>query len=173
MSAYRFQVEASLALYRGERDSERTSRQTKDSIKSVRTCASRLRKELEKLLKDPVFFSAGQPPWHSRPRLSVDDFQPLLNQLEKLQLRMNEAQERTRMRPGRKSTGAIDRLVQSLNWLQARVTGDNTIRSGKASDVSRSAEFIHLCCGTVGLTKGQIDRALSRNVSEYHETLTD
>ena len=75
------------------------------------------------------------------------------------------------MGPGRKSLQPIDGLVQFLNWIQVESSGENVRYSGKDSDRARASKFVHLCCETVGLSKGQIDRALKRNAAEYHRAL--
>jgi hypothetical protein len=75
------------------------------------------------------------------------------------------------MKSGRKSIEPIDGLVQFLNWLQVESSGENVQHSGKDSDRAKASKFVHLCCETVDLSKGQIDRALKRNAAAYHRAL--
>jgi hypothetical protein len=75
------------------------------------------------------------------------------------------------MRPGRKSTTLADRLVLMLNSVLAESSGNNVVRSTKLSAKARSSEFVRFCCKKVGLSDGQIDRAMKRNIADYHRTL--
>jgi hypothetical protein len=84
---------------------------------------------------------------------------------------MTSAESRMSMRPGRKSVAPIGYLVTQLNWLQNAFTRDNVMRSNKRTEKARGSEFIHLCCQKVGVSKGQVDRALRRNISQFHMTL--
>ena len=77
------------------------------------------------------------------------------------------------MRSGRKIIVLVDNLVESLNWIQADVTIDNVINSNKDARARKAigANFIALCCEKVGLSTGQIKRAIKRNVAKFHRAL--
>jgi hypothetical protein len=144
---------------------------TKRSIAKIRRYATKLCNEVETLLVDRVFYVAGQPFWSSRARPKRGDFDKLFSALSDLQSAMETAQSRTTMQPGRKSVQPIDNLLKFLNWIQAEASDDNVQRSAKDSDRSNSTRFVHLCCKKVGLTKGQVERALRRNISEFHAAI--
>ena len=168
MNSSRRQVEEHLTRYVRHRQSLWTSLQTKRSIKKIENYATKLRTELEALLTDQVFFSASLP-YGSASDLG-EIIRSQLKKLASLQYDMSSAENRLSMRPGRKRL-PVDFLVMHLNWIQNAVTKDNVIRSNKRADKARSSTFIHLCCRKVGLSKGQVDRALRRNISYFHKNL--
>jgi hypothetical protein len=164
-------VEVYLAQFKSEREASRTSLATKRSISKLRRYATKLNAELNRLLADPVFYSAGQPSWSSKPRPKKSDFNALIAELDNVQKILEAAQARLAMSPGRKSTRPIDGLVSQLNWMLAKSGKDNVIRSNKRSASAQSSDFIRFCCKKVGLSDGQIDRAIKRNIAEYHRAL--
>ena len=95
-----------------------------------------------------------------------------LRSLDRVQREMDSAEGLTSQRPGRKSTAPIDFLVTNLNWIQNDATRDNVIRSNKKTEKTKGREFIRQCCKKVGLSEGQIDRALKRNISKFHNMLS-
>jgi hypothetical protein len=176
----RFQIGGALAFYKSERAaSTAASRTTKRSVGKIRQYATKLHDELYRILDDPIFFVAGQPYWSSRPRLKKADFEELLSNVDQLQSIMETAQSRMQMPPGRKSTQAIDRLVQTLSAIQAEVSQDNTQRSSKKPDKTQrrrsanSTAFVVLCAEKVGLTEPQIQRSLKRTIARFHDSLTN
>jgi hypothetical protein len=176
----RLQVGAALAIYESERAaSKAASLETKRSVDKVRRYAAKLDDELRKILADPILYVADQPYWSSRPRLTKADFAELFSNLDQLQSIMETAQSRMEMSPGRKSTQAIDVLVQTLNSIQAEVSRDNVQRSTKSSEAAHSKrpakinKFVILCGKKVGLTPPQIQRALKRTIASFHDILTN
>lgn len=167
----RLDIEVWLAVFTSERASSKTSLQTKRRIAKLRRYATKLETELHQLLEDPIFYSAGRPSWSALPRPAKDDFHLLFAQLETLQAVLEVAQTRTSMKPGRKAIEPIDGLVKQLNWVLTDIGRSQVIRSGKDSGKAESSKFIRFCCRKVGLSDGQIDRALRRNVAEYHRGL--
>jgi hypothetical protein len=171
VNSRRQQVEEHLARYLRHRESLWTSLKTKRSVKKIDNYATKLRTELEALLIDPAFFSAGRPLGLTSDPVQI--IRPLLKNLDWLQHDMRSAEGRLSMGPGRKKL-PVDFLVMNLNWIQNTVTNDNVIRSNKRrSDKALGSAFIHMCCQKVGLSKGQIDRALRRNISYFHKSLGD
>jgi hypothetical protein len=174
----RIQIGAALAFYKSQRlASTAAPLKTKRSIDKVRRYATKLESELRGILADPSFFQAGQPHWSPRPRPRKVDFEVLFSNLDQLQLTMDTAQSRMKMSPGRKSMQAIDFLIQALGSIQAQKSRDFVQRSTKdankkwSSGFARSTRFVTLCGNKVGLTPGQIERALKRSIAKYHDTL--
>jgi len=163
-------IDVALTIYRSEYETLYTSLDTKRSIAKVHNYATKLFAELKKLLDDPIFFTADQPHWRSRPRPATQDFETLFEQLRKLQSTLKTAESRTRPGPGRKSVQPMDRLVEQLNWIQAEFSQDAVTHSRKKTE-GNPAEFIRLCCRTVGLTDGQIDRAIKRYAARRHRNI--
>jgi hypothetical protein len=168
MDSKRREVEARLNLFLKYRQSLWTSLRTKRSIKKVKNYATKLKAELKYLTADPVYLSAGL----ALGSPSSNDFSILLRALNDVQREMESAESRTSMKAGRKSTSPVDFLVSFLNWVQNDATRDNVIRSNKRTERASGSEFIHLCCRKVGLSKGQTDRALKRNISKFHSMLS-
>lgn len=161
-------VEAQLNFFLKYRNSLWTALWTKRAVKRIKGYVPKLRRDVAGLIDDPVFLSAGLP----MGRVADYDFGPLLRNLERLQDEMDSTESRTLMMPGRKSVAPIDFLVAFLNWIQNDVTRDNVIRSNKRTEKASASTFIHLCCQKVGLSKGQVDRSLKRNISKFHNLLS-
>jgi hypothetical protein len=168
MDSKRREVEGQLNFFLKYRQSLWTSLRTKRSIKKVKNYATKLQTELEYLTNDPVYLSAGR----SMGSPSNRDFSSLLSALDNVQREMESTESRTSMKPGRKSAGPVDFLVTHLNWIQNVATRDNVIRSKKKTEKASGSNFIYLCCQKVGLSKGQVDRALMRNISKFHSMLS-
>jgi hypothetical protein len=176
----RTRIGAALAFYEsGRAASKAASLKTKRSIDKVRRYAAKVDDELRQILADPTFYVAGQPYWSSRQRPNKADFTELFSNLKQLQSTMKMAQSRMAMSPGRKSTQAIDNLVQQLNYIQAEVSRDTVQRSTKDSEAAKSKrpakvnKYVILCGKKVGLTSPQIQRALKRTIAIFHDTLTN
>jgi hypothetical protein len=171
----RFRIGAAIAHYRSEKAAERTSLTTKRSVKKIRDYATKLGREIHKLLHDPIFFTAGLPHWSSTPKPQASDFDQLRANLEQLQAEMEKTQSRMQMTPGRKSTRLLEGLVKRLNWIQADATEDNVKRSTKILGDRPFNKYINLCCHIAdpALTPAQIDRALRKQISEFHDILSN
>jgi hypothetical protein len=93
----RLRIGIAIAWYRSEKAAQKTSLNTKRSVKKVRDYATKLDQQLKDLLKDPIFFSAGLPYWSPTPKPQSSDFAQLFDSLEQLQSLMEETQSRMRM----------------------------------------------------------------------------
>jgi hypothetical protein len=169
----RWKIGAAIAHYRSEKAAEKTSLTTKRSVNRIRNYATKLDRELCRLLDDSIFFSAGLPHWSSTPKPQTSDFDQLFDNLKQLQSVMEKTQSRMEMKPGRKSTRLLEGLVKRLNWIQAEVSGDNVTRSTKTLGGRAHNQYIDLCCQLADrdLTPAQIDRALSEQIAEFHDIL--
>jgi hypothetical protein len=159
----RREVEANLNFFLKYRKSLWTASSTKRSIKKIQNYTAKLQRELEGLIVDPVFLSAGLP--HGR---ISDNGRALLRSLEHIQSEMEGAEGRLSMRPGRKSVSPTDFLVTFLNWIQRETTRKEVVRSNKRTEKASAGIFIKLCCQKVGLSEGQVERSLKRNIATSH-----
>jgi hypothetical protein len=160
----RREVEAQLNYFLKYRKSLWTALPTKRSIKKIQNYTAKLQRELEGLIDDPVFLSAGLP--HGR--ISDNGIRALLRSLEHIQSEMEGAEGRLSMRRGRKSVSPTDFLVTFLNWIQREATRKEVVRSNKRTEKASAGIFIKLCCQKVGLSKGQVERSLKRSIARSH-----
>jgi hypothetical protein len=160
----RREVEAQLNYFLKYRKSLWTASSTKRSIKKIQNYTAKLQRELEGLIVDPVFLSAGLP--HGR--ISDNGIRPLLRSLEHIQSEMEGAEGRLSMRPGRKSVSPTVFLVTFLNWIQREATRKEVVRSNKRTEKASAGIFIKLCCQKVGLSEGQVERSLKRSIATSH-----
>jgi len=157
-------VEAKLNYFLRYRESLWTALPTKRSIKKIQNYATKLRHELEGLMDDPVFLSAGLP--HGR--ISDGEIPKFLRDLKHIQTEMDGAEGRLSMKPGRKSVRPTDFLITFLNWIQRGLTRKEVVRSNKHTEKASAVVFIKLCCRKVGLTEGQVERSLKRTIAITH-----
>lgn len=157
-------VEAHLNYFLRYRGSLWTALPTKRSIKKTLNYITKLKHELDALIDDPVYLSAGLPHgWISDSKIPI-----FLRKLKDIQSEMEFAEGRLSMGPGRKSIGPTDFLVAFLNWIQREVTRREVVRSNKRTEKASAVEFIKLCCKKVGLSERQVERSLKRTIATTH-----
>jgi hypothetical protein len=160
----RLDVESHLNYFLKYRKSLWTARKTKRSVNKIQSYAIKLERELELLIEDPIFLTAGL----AHGRISDLRIHPLLPSLEQLQREMEGAEGRLSMRPGRKSVKPTDFLITFLNQIQHEATREQVARSNKRTNEAKVRTFIEVCCRKVGLSKGQVDRSLKRTITISH-----
>jgi hypothetical protein len=105
------------------------------------------------------------------PELDRSDFDALISSLGELDEKMESAQLRMRMPPGRKSKERIDFLVRMLVRIPGEISRDYPQRTTKNSSKAQAVRFVFLCAAKVGLSEPQIQRALKRTIATFHDLL--